>query len=194
MLAPAAMRIRIGIREQLAVFGLLLVLVGLAVISLPTWQFVHSFVTEVKTEGLSETASLKAAELASHLVLLQSTTTSISTRLIVQQALNGYHNNNISQTQLNTAVCASPPFKLLLVFCSPLSKKSATGSLLQSLRVPPLTGSIVRHLPDRAAHERLHRFVAGPGLCPEFDRPSHLPLQHHQGGHARDPLALQRSR
>jgi len=108
------MRIRIGIREQLAALGLLAVLVGLAVIAIPTWQFVHGFVRDVKTEGLAETASLKAAELASHLVLLQSTTTSIATRLIVQQALNNYHNGNSSQSQLALAV-GLPPLNALAV-------------------------------------------------------------------------------
>jgi osomolarity two-component system, sensor histidine kinase SLN1 len=97
---------RIGIREQLAALGLIVVLVGLAVVSIPTWLYVHDFITQVKTEGLAETASLKAAELSSHLILLQSTCSSITTRLIIQQALQSFRaNGTLSSSQKSFAVC-----------------------------------------------------------------------------------------
>jgi osomolarity two-component system sensor histidine kinase SLN1 len=99
------MRIRVGIREQLAVMGLVVVLVGLCIISVPTWMFVHGFVTDVTTQGLAMTASLKAAQLASHLDLLQSTCAAITTRLFIQQALRGVLNRTVTEDQTSIAVC-----------------------------------------------------------------------------------------
>ena len=81
--------LRIPIREQLAALVLIAVLAALAIVSIPTWLFVHSFVIDVKTQGLALTASLKAAQIASDLDLLESICGSISTRLFIQQSLTG---------------------------------------------------------------------------------------------------------
>lgn len=92
---------RIPIREQLAALVLLAVLVALAIVSIPTWLYVHNFVVDVRTQGLTLTASLKAAQIASDLDLLQSICGSITTRLFIQQSLLG---TNISQDQQTLTV------------------------------------------------------------------------------------------
>ncbi|KAI0406016.1 osmosensing histidine protein kinase SLN1 [Xylaria palmicola] len=75
---------RIAIREQLAALVLLAVLIALAIVSVPTWIYVHRFVVQVESGGLSLTASLKAAQIASQIDLIQTTCRSIATRLLVQ--------------------------------------------------------------------------------------------------------------
>jgi osomolarity two-component system, sensor histidine kinase SLN1 len=97
---------RVGIREQLAALGLFMTLVGIAVVTIPTWLFVQAFVVNVKTQDLAQTASVKASQVASQLDLLQSICRSITTRLLIQTALAGYYRGNLTQDQLNTAVGA----------------------------------------------------------------------------------------
>lgn len=90
---------RIPIREQLALLILLSALIGLAVISIATWISNHEFVLSICSSRLSLTASLKAAQLASNLDLMQTTATFLTTRVIIQYALqryNWYGNNTES--------------------------------------------------------------------------------------------------
>lgn len=84
---------RIPIREQLALLILLASLIGLGVISIATWVANHSFVLSVCRSRLSLTASLKAAQLASNLDLMQTTSNLVSTRVIIQAALENYVNS-----------------------------------------------------------------------------------------------------
>lgn len=79
--------LRVPIREQLAALVLLAVLASLAVVSVPTWLFVHGFVIDVKTQGLALTASLKAAQIAADIELLESICGAITTRIFIQQSL-----------------------------------------------------------------------------------------------------------
>lgn len=82
---------RIPIREQLALLILLSALIGLAVISIATWVTNHSFVLGVRSSRLSLTASLKAAQLASNLNIMQTSANFVSTRVLIQSALQRYN-------------------------------------------------------------------------------------------------------
>ena len=83
---------RVAIREQLAALVVFAVLVALAIVSLPTWIHVNDFVVGVESDGLTLTASLKAARISSEIDLIQTTCLLISTRLMLQQAFqNFYH-------------------------------------------------------------------------------------------------------
>ncbi|TWU73118.1 Histidine kinase [Metarhizium rileyi] len=85
---------RLSIREQLAALVIFTVLIALAVVSVPTWLFVHTFVTGVGCSGLSLTASLKAARIDSELNLLQSISQTVATRVLLQQAFVNFYNDN----------------------------------------------------------------------------------------------------
>ncbi|KAH8889221.1 hypothetical protein GQ53DRAFT_825538 [Thozetella sp. PMI_491] len=90
---------RVNIREQLAALGLVLVLVSLAIVSIPTWLFVYGFVVDVRTQDLAQVASLKASQVASLLAVLQSTCTGMTSRLIIQQSLFDYYGRNGTSAQ-----------------------------------------------------------------------------------------------
>lgn len=82
---------RIGIREQLAVVVLLAALVPLAVLAIATWVNNYNFVVNIKSQGLSLTASLKAAEISSDLVLIKTTCQTIVTRILFQDTLKSFY-------------------------------------------------------------------------------------------------------
>lgn len=83
-------KMRIAIREQLALLILISALVGLAVISVATWVTNHAFVLSVRSARLSLTASLKAAQLASNLDIMQTSANFVATRVLIQTALQRY--------------------------------------------------------------------------------------------------------
>ncbi|PNP56865.1 hypothetical protein THARTR1_03100 [Trichoderma harzianum] len=87
---------RVAIREQLAALVLFAVLLSLAVISIPTWIFVHNFVVDVESDGLALTATLKASEIASELELGQTICQTIASRILLQQAFRDFYNKNSS--------------------------------------------------------------------------------------------------
>lgn len=87
---------RIAIREQLAALVIFAVLLALAILSIPTWIFVNNFVVGVESGGLSLTASLKAARIASEINLVQTTCQTITTRLLLQNAINRFYNESIN--------------------------------------------------------------------------------------------------
>ncbi|KAG9240057.1 histidine kinase-group VI protein [Calycina marina] len=99
---------RIGIREQLAVLVLLCSLVPLAVLAIATWVNNHEFVVDITNKSLTLTASLKAAQLTADLLLIQSTCSTIVTRLLMQSSLKTFYENggveqNWTSAQLDTA-------------------------------------------------------------------------------------------
>ncbi|KAK2592352.1 Histidine kinase osmosensor [Conoideocrella luteorostrata] len=104
---------RISIREQLALLVLFAVLLALTIVSVPTWIFVHNFVTGVESDGLSLTASLKASRIASELNLLGTISQTVSTRLLLQQAYVDFYNDNgtdpftAARSDLESAMSAS---------------------------------------------------------------------------------------
>ncbi|OCL01997.1 hypothetical protein AOQ84DRAFT_305546 [Glonium stellatum] len=87
-------KMRIPIREQLGCLVLLASLMGLAVIAIATWITNHNFVLNIRATRLSLTASLKAAQLASNLLLMQSSVKSTATRVLIQSALQRYNYGN----------------------------------------------------------------------------------------------------
>jgi osomolarity two-component system sensor histidine kinase SLN1 len=92
-------KMRIAIREQLAALVIFTVLVSLAIVSIPTWIYVNSFVVGVESDGLALTASLKAARIASEINLVQTTCQTIATRLLLQKAFIDFYN----QTDTNSS-------------------------------------------------------------------------------------------
>ncbi|EME82950.1 uncharacterized protein MYCFIDRAFT_58316 [Pseudocercospora fijiensis CIRAD86] len=81
---------RIPIFLQLASLLLISSLIGLAVISIAVWITTHNFVLDIRASRLTLTASLKAAELASNLDVMQTSAGFVSTRVLIQQALIRY--------------------------------------------------------------------------------------------------------
>ncbi|KAK0640076.1 Two-component system protein B [Lasiodiplodia hormozganensis] len=87
---------RIPIREQLGFLVLLVSLVALAVIAAATWVTNHNFVLDIRASRLTLTASLKASQLASNLLLMQSTVRSASSRIVIQRQLQRYNDGNVT--------------------------------------------------------------------------------------------------
>jgi len=66
-------------------------LIGLSVIIIATWVTNHKFVLSVTSNTLALTASLKAAQITSSLLLVQSSVRSITTRVVIQNTLFDYN-------------------------------------------------------------------------------------------------------
>lgn len=90
---------RIAIREQLAALVIFAVLLSLAIVAIPVWVFVNNFVIGVKTDGLALSASLKASRISSEIDLIQTACITISTRLLLQQALEDFYTNEFYRNQ-----------------------------------------------------------------------------------------------
>lgn len=95
-------KMRIPIREQLALLILTSALIGLAVISVATWVTNHAFVLSVRSSRLSLTASLKAAQLASNLDIMETSANFVASRVLIQNALMRYEQQN-NNTDANWA-------------------------------------------------------------------------------------------
>ncbi|KAH6682605.1 histidine kinase-group VI protein [Halenospora varia] len=93
---------RIGIREQLIVTFFAVALVPLMVLAVTTWVNNHNFVVGVTSQQLSLTASLKAAQIASDLLLIQSTCSTITTRILLQNALKDFYKQKANWTSANS--------------------------------------------------------------------------------------------
>ncbi|KAK7181929.1 hypothetical protein DPSP01_009524 [Paraphaeosphaeria sporulosa] len=85
-------KMRIPIREQLGCLVLLSSLIGLAVIAVATWITNHNFVLDVRSSALSLRASLKAAQVASSMLVMETTVRQTASRLAIQSALQRYNN------------------------------------------------------------------------------------------------------
>lgn len=126
---------RIPIREQLALLILISALIGLAVISVATWVTNHTFVLDVRSTRLSLTASLKAAQLASNLDIMQTSVGFISSRVLVQSALQRYgqQSNNTdanwvrARSDMASAVSGGGSIGQSLLLQSKVFPKDATG-------------------------------------------------------------------
>ncbi|CAK3747877.1 hypothetical protein D0861_01207 [Lecanosticta acicola] len=95
---------RIPIRIQLGSLLLISSLIGLAVISLATWVTVHDFVLSLRAQRLSLVASLKAAQLASNIDVMQTSASFVASRVIIQNALTLYYpNRNTSNSAWTNA-------------------------------------------------------------------------------------------
>ncbi|MCJ1415504.1 Histidine kinase [Xylographa parallela] len=82
---------RVNIREQLGLLTLLCSLIGLAVIAIATWETNYNYVVGIGLSSLSLTASLYSEQLLSNLVLLESSVQAVSTRVLIQNALQRYN-------------------------------------------------------------------------------------------------------
>ncbi|KAH7149601.1 putative histidine kinase HHK5p [Dactylonectria estremocensis] len=82
---------RIAIREQLIALVLIAILAALAVVSIPTWIYVNRFVIDVEREGLTLTASLKASRISAELDLVQTSCYTITSRILLQDALGDFY-------------------------------------------------------------------------------------------------------
>ncbi|KAH9823715.1 cheY-homologous receiver domain [Teratosphaeria destructans] len=91
---------RINITTQLGLLILLSSLIGLAVVSVATWVANHNFVLNIRSERLSMAASLKAAQLTSDLNLMQTAANFISTRVLIQRALQNYTQDGVDSGTL----------------------------------------------------------------------------------------------
>ena len=85
---------RIGIREQLAAVVLVTALVPLAVLAIATWVNSQKFVSQVTANSLSLTASLKAAQVTSDLLMIQSTSATLTSRVILQNTIKSFYQQN----------------------------------------------------------------------------------------------------
>jgi osomolarity two-component system sensor histidine kinase SLN1 len=82
---------RITIREQLALLVLFSVLVALTIVSVPTWLYVNAHIANTLRNGLALTASLKASRITSELELIQTSCYTISSRVLLQTALQNFY-------------------------------------------------------------------------------------------------------
>lgn len=96
---------RLSIRSQLGLLILLSSLIGVAVVSIATWVTNHSFVLNIRASRLSLTASLKAAQLTSNLDLMQTSANFVTTRVLIQSALERYavNGNNTAANWVKAA-------------------------------------------------------------------------------------------
>ncbi|KFY08880.1 hypothetical protein V492_05820 [Pseudogymnoascus sp. VKM F-4246] len=94
---------RIPIRLQLALLVLLTAFLALAAVSISTWINNYNFVISIKSQSLSLTASLKAAQVASNLQLVESTCRTIVTRIEIQKSLRRFYHNDNSESNWNQA-------------------------------------------------------------------------------------------
>lgn len=95
---------RIPIRVQLGLLVLLTSTLALAVISIATWVYTWNFVANIKSQGLTLAASLKAAQIASDLRLIQTTCSTIVTRILIQQSLVSFYSSGATAANWSAAV------------------------------------------------------------------------------------------
>ncbi|KAK6419692.1 Histidine kinase osmosensor [Elasticomyces elasticus] len=168
---------RISIRAQLGLLILLSSLIGLMVVSVATWISNHNFVLSIRSQRLSLTASLKAAQLASNLNLMQTSANFITTRVLIQSALMRYNtqaNNSdanwirASSDMLN-AISGGGSVGQSLLFQSIIFPKNASG-LAGSAGVMNSTSSSLERIirlpydcPDGTA------VYLGDGFCGELN-------------------------
>lgn len=150
------MGVRIAIREQLALLVVFAVLVGLMILSVPVWIFVNDFVTNVKGDQLTLTASLKATRISSELELVQASSLTISSRRLLQRSLYDFYGGNDSDS--NWAVAKDD-------LVSALSVGALTGLLQGRLYSRNTTGNPhgLANVTSSHAGQILLPHVAGDG-------------------------------
>lgn len=94
---------RVAIREQLALLVLLAVLLALTIVSVPTWIYVNDHISTNLREGLALTASLKAARISADLDLIQTSCFTISSRVLIQEALSQFYERNATDWDAATS-------------------------------------------------------------------------------------------
>ncbi|KAF8430219.1 histidine kinase-group VI protein [Tirmania nivea] len=125
--------LRVGIRAQLSLLVTLTALVAVGVLAIVTWIINHRMIVELRTSRLSLTTDLKAAQLTQSLVILHNSVSSISTRLILQNALRRWHTGN------NTAENWQRAIEDLEIVTG--SNGGGFGGLLQAVVYDPRLGN-----------------------------------------------------
>lgn len=148
-------KMRVSIREQLAAIVIFAILVALAIVSIPAWIYVHNFVTGVEADGLTLTASLKAARIESELNMFGTTIQTIATRILLQQAFVNFYNGNATDpfaparsdlesamsTQLLTGLLQARLYSRNLTGGNPLLNVTGdgVGAQVQNILLPYMT-------------------------------------------------------
>ncbi|CAK3966045.1 Two-component system B [Lecanosticta acicola] len=93
----------ISVRQQLSLLLILTACVGLGILAIATWVVNHDFVLNVASNRLATSASLKAAQLAFNLELMQTAAFFVATRAIIQNALTEYNNGTADASTFQAA-------------------------------------------------------------------------------------------
>lgn len=134
---------KISLRQQLALLLVLSGAIGLAVLAIATWVVNHDFVLSVSSSRLEITASLKAAQVAYNLELMQIAATFIAARLSIQEALVRYNNGtdtsaenwemaafNLQDTLRNAGLISTALILQCQVFATNSSGPNGTDSVM----------------------------------------------------------------
>ncbi|KAJ5833465.1 hypothetical protein N7474_001776 [Penicillium riverlandense] len=89
---------RIPIAVQLGVLVLLTAILGVAALAIATWFTTYDFVVGIESQSLELVATIKASQVASNLNLLETTSKTIATRILIQSALKRYYAGNRSDS------------------------------------------------------------------------------------------------
>lgn len=166
---------RVAIREQLAFLVLVLVLTALGIVAVPTWLFVKDFVIDVETQSLTLTASLKAARVTAEINLLQTNCETISSRILLQRALEEYYADGSSldafhnaKLDILSALDASDRTGLLQARLYP---RSQTNVGIQGL-LNVTAGEVIPNRTDEATSSTSQGSGSAPVIPPPGQTPS----------------------
>ncbi|KAF3938726.1 hypothetical protein ABW19_dt0200766 [Dactylella cylindrospora] len=98
------MQMRIKIREQLGILVTILALCCVGIPSLISWVQNYHFVVDLRADRLALVAALKADQVAQAFAILQNSITSVSTRILIQDALNNYYDGDHSPGNWNSTI------------------------------------------------------------------------------------------
>ncbi|KAF2770246.1 hypothetical protein EJ03DRAFT_270878 [Teratosphaeria nubilosa] len=164
---------RVNITTQLGLLILLSFLIGLAVVSVATWVANHNFVLDIRSQRLSMAASLKAAQLASDLNLMQTAANFISTRVLIQRALRNYTQNGVDTGSLWAAAETD--------MADAISGSGSLGQelLLQTMVFPvndqgPMGSYAVMNTTSNNFNFNTSEHIRLPYDCPDTDSPVYL--------------------
>ncbi|KAF4981559.1 hypothetical protein FDECE_17664 [Fusarium decemcellulare] len=162
---------RIAIREQLAALVLLAVLVSLAVVSIPTWIYVNRFVINVEREGLTLTASLKASRISAELDLIQTSCTTISSRILVQDALTRFYDTgrrdwDNAREDLASALAVSASTGLLQIRLYSRNQTGASNGGLLNVTSPMVPDIILPY--SNSSNSKIRLGDPGQGFPPSL--------------------------
>ncbi|KAL3431281.1 Two-component system protein B [Aspergillus tetrazonus] len=95
---------RVPIAVQLGLLVLLTALAGLAALAIATWINNYNFVVDVKSQSLQLVASIKSSQITSNLDLLETTSKTIITRILIQSALQRYYAGNTTEENFASSI------------------------------------------------------------------------------------------
>ncbi|PPJ57836.1 hypothetical protein CBER1_00080 [Cercospora berteroae] len=130
---------RLSIRHQLALLLVFSSVVGLAALAIAIWITNHNFVLDVTASRLRTTAVLKAAQIAFNLELMQTAATFLTTRTIIQSALERY--NDGSNTTVENWADAATDLSATLGTVGPLTNPLVLQAQVFSRNISGPAGS-----------------------------------------------------